>query len=789
MDHVFSHIIFIAPVALLLVVTIIVLIACLRLRYERALLSTVFEGSSNARMITDRSNKPILINQSMQAICDPFGKAGVKSLGDFFAENDASAQRFQLLVDNARRGMADQVELAIPKYRDEPTGEQRWVSVAATPVPGRAGTIHWRLDDVTDKKQVQDTVSEEREKLIDFTDNAPVGFFSVNEDGRFLFVNATMARWLGSDIQTLLNSSRLHDHLLEIPEDGSPYDLTDEGGDKQIVELRMKGPAGRIFLASINQSVVHDGTHVRTRAVVHDLTSERQMRQALQESEDRFQQFFDEAPLGIAFVDTYGHIKDCNQALAGILGMKIEALEGRPFEDLLTGERKQSILDAITAIEEGTRLAKPIEVALKGDSREVILQMHGRKFKGRNTVLHFIDLTEQKSLEAQFTQSQKMQAVGQLAGGVAHDFNNLLTAMIGFCDLLLLRHKAGDPSFGDIMQIKQNANRAANLVRQLLAFSRQQQLTPKVLDITDTLSELSHLLRRLIGVNIEMELLHDPELGPVKVDEGQLEQVLINLVVNARDAMDGRGSLVVQTGNITTDHDVKRGADIQPAGDWVTITIKDTGCGIPADVMERIFEPFFTTKEIGSGTGLGLSTVYGIVRQTGGYIEVNSVIGEGTEFIILLPRYVATEKEKAQEAQAKESVPEQKDLTGSACILLVEDEDAVRAFSARALANKGYDVIEANSGETALELLEKHEGALDLMVTDVIMPGIDGPELARQVLQDRPDLPIVFVSGFTEDRFKQEFGDNASFLPKPFTLQQLAEKIKDVLDQQTKKAA
>lgn len=778
MDPVFLLIIF----AVLAVACAITFIIFMRLRYERELLNTVFEGSSNARMITDRSNRPILINDSMAEICQPFGKPGLKSLSAFFSNNDASAQRFQLLVDNARRGIADMVELSVPRYEDDPAGEQDWYHMAATPVPDRVGTIHWRLDNVTDRKKTQDTVSEEREKLIDFTDNAPVGFFSVNEDGRFLFVNATMARWLGSDIQTLMTSSRLHDHLVDTPKDANPYDLLEDGGDKQIVELKMKGPAGRIFLAAINQSVVHDGAEVRTRAVVHDLTSERQMRQALQESEDRFQQFFDEAPLGIAFIDTYGNIKDCNRVFATILGMKIEALEDRPFEDMVTGESKQSILDALSAIEEGTRLQKPIEVTLKGDNREVVLQMHGRKFKGRNIVLHFIDLTEQKALEAQFTQSQKMQAVGQLAGGVAHDFNNLLTAMIGFCDLLLLRHKAGDPSFGDIMQIKQNANRAANLVRQLLAFSRQQQLTPKVLDVTDTLSELSHLLRRLIGVNIEMELIHGHDLGPIKVDEGQLEQVLINLVVNARDAMDGRGHLIVKTANVTTKKLIERDTDIQPAGDWITISITDTGCGIPDDVLERIFEPFFTTKEIGSGTGLGLSTVYGIVRQTGGYIEVNSKQGEGTEFIVFLPRYEISESEKKEQKQVSETAETQKDLTGSATILLVEDEDAVRAFSARALTNKGYHVLEASSGEHALEVLEGQDETVDLMVTDVIMPGIDGPELARQVLEKLPNLPVIFVSGFTEDRFKEEFGDNAFFLPKPFTLQQLAQTIKDVMD-------
>ena len=252
-------------------------------------------------------------------------------------------------------------------------------------------------------------------------------------------------------------------------------------------------------------------------------------------------------------------------------------------------------------------------------------------------ILHFIDTTEQKSLETQFAQSQKMQAVGQLAGGVAHDFNNLLTAMIGFCDLLLLRFRPGDPSFADIMQIKQNANRAANLVRQLLAFSRQQTLQPRVLDITDVLAELSHLLRRLIGENIELKVVHGRDLGLVKVDQGQLEQVIINLAVNARDAMPGGGTLTIRTANMSSEHPMRRGHEVMPPGEYVQVEVTDTGVGIPRENLARIFEPFFSTKEVGSGTGLGLSTVYGIVKQTGGFVFVESEPSAGARTFIDLP--------------------------------------------------------------------------------------------------------------------------------------------------------
>jgi two-component system, cell cycle sensor histidine kinase and response regulator CckA len=397
-------------------------------------------------------------------------------------------------------------------------------------------------------------------------------------------------------------------------------------------------------------------------------------------------------------------------------------------------------------------------------------------------ILHFIDTTEQKNLEIQFAQSQKMQAIGQLAGGVAHDFNNLLTAMIGFCDLLLLRFRPGDPSFADIMQIKQNANRAANLVRQLLAFSRQQTLQPRVLNITDVLAELSHLLRRLIGENIELKMVHGRDLGLVKVDQGQLEQVIINLVVNARDAMPNGGALTIRTRNITNADPTRSGHEIMPPGDYVLIEVADTGFGIPRENLARIFEPFFSTKEIGSGTGLGLSTVYGIVKQTGGFVFVNSTPGQGAVFSIYLLRHLHGEVAATSRGEAGEPVTVH-DLTGAGTVLLVEDEDPVRLFSARALRNKGYKVIEAKSGEAALEVIHRATETIDLLITDVVMPRMDGPGLIRVVRETDPDMKVIFISGYTEDSFRKRLDTDAEihFLPKPFSLKQLATKVKEVM--------
>ena len=330
-----------------------------------------------------------------------------------------------------------------------------------------------------------------------------------------------------------------------------------------------------------------------------------------------------------------------------------------------------------------------------------------------------------------------MQAIGQLAGGVAHDFNNLLTAMIGFCDLLLLRSPPSDPSFADIMQIKQNANRAANLVRQLLAFSRQQTLQPRILNITDILYELRHLIERLIGEHINLEVVHGRDLGLVKVDQGQFEQVVINLAVNARDAMPGGGTLTIRTANVHQERQLRRGHEAMPAGDYVLIEMTDTGVGIPKENLARIFDPFFSTKQVGSGTGLGLSTVYGIVKQTGGFVFVEQRAGRGRGFSDLPAALRAGGCGTARPVRHGE-VAAAKDLTGHGTIMLVEDDDPVRIFGARALRNKGYKVIEARSGEAALDLIRNAAETINLLITDVVMPHMDGPGLVREVREIKP---------------------------------------------------
>ncbi len=522
-------------------------------------------------------------------------------------------------------------------------------------------------------------------------------------NGRLRFVNQTLAQWLGSTPSELIASGAvLKDFIARRrPERRSPPIPSAVGAmGRNAEKCCSKLAQGRIVPAWIGQSVVGSGAELRTRSVVCDLTPEREWKAALRLAR-RFQRFFANAPIGSALLDRSGRFEEANRALGELFGVAPQDLIGRELIGLLNEEDRDGIAAKLAAAADGRTERDPIEVRIASPREKTIVLFLSRidDVEGDTSVtaldpgggftLHFIDVTEQKNLEIQFAQSQKMQAVGHLAGGVAHDFNNLLTAMIGFCDLLLLRFQPGDPSFADIMQIQQNANRAANLVRQLLAFSRQQTLQPRVLNITDVLVDLSHLLRRLIGENIELKVVHGRDLGHIKVDQGQLEQVIINLAVNARDAMPSGGTLTIRTVNVRSAQSQRRGHEVMPAGDYVLIEVADTGVGIPSGNLARIFDPFFSTKELGSGTGLGLSTVYGIVKQTGGFVFVDSYPGRGAVFEIYLPRFQATDASMSAHLDATEA-PAGKDLTGCGTVLLVEDEDPVRKFGARALRNKGY---------------------------------------------------------------------------------------------------
>jgi two-component system cell cycle sensor histidine kinase/response regulator CckA len=483
-------------------------------------------------------------------------------------------------------------------------------------------------------------------------------------------------------------------------------------------------------------------------------------------------------PVALARLSPTGDILFANAAARALLGSA--AVPGARIGALVEGLGR-SMETRIAEALRGDSSGRPEIARSEPDGREVFLQVSLTRIAidGESSLVAVLaDATELKTLEAQFVQSQKMQAVGQLAGGVAHDFNNLLTAIAGHTDLLLHRHDQGDADYADLNQIRQNANRAAALVRQLLAFSRKQTLRPKVVNLVDALGEISHLLNRLLGERVTLRISHAGDVNVVKVDERQFEQVIMNLVVNARDAMPDGGVVTIATQNTRIEAETRRGRAVMPRGDYVRIDVSDTGVGIPRDRIDQIFEPFYTTKKQGEGTGLGLSTVYGIVKQTGGFIFVDSAPGHGATFSIYLPRHVPTEADAPPRSKPAAPPP---DLTGAGVVLLIEDEAPVRAFAARALRLRGYEVFEAASAEEALTMLDAPDFDVDVIVSDVVMPGMDGPSCVREARKKRPGVRVVFVSGYAEDALKRgmEGLENCMFLPKPFSLNELTAKIKE----------
>ena len=490
-------------------------------------------------------------------------------------------------------------------------------------------------------------------------------------------------------------------------------------------------------------------------------------------------------PFGMALVDRDGRFQQLNAAFVRAAGIDGDALPLYPG-DLVVREDKAAVADTVRRVAIGPAHTSDLVVRLKSHPDEpVALTIAGVRGLGEAAVLLSLkDTSEESRLKREVAQATKMQAVGQLAGGVAHDFNNILTAIIGHCDLMLMRHSPGDSDYDDIQQIRANSNRAANLTRHLLAFSRQQTLRPQILQLPDVVAEVSNLLKRLLGETVILDVRHGRNLGPVRADPGQLEQVVVNLAVNARDAMltkdpRGGGKLTITTRAISTAEVRRLGSDILPAADYASLEVSDTGTGIPPDVLPKIFEPFFTTKEVGKGTGLGLSTVYGIVKQSGGYIFADSRPGKGATFTIYLPVHAAGAPAATPKRPPERARPAE--LWGTGTILLVEDEDMVRAVAERALTRQGYQVLTAENGEAALELLETSARPV-LLVSDVVMPTMDGPTMARHVRERYPDLPILFMSGYAEEQLRRSIDlDNVAFLPKPFSVQQLAEAARDAL--------
>ncbi|CAK8163388.1 two-component system, cell cycle sensor histidine kinase and response regulator CckA [Candidatus Xenohaliotis californiensis] len=488
-------------------------------------------------------------------------------------------------------------------------------------------------------------------------------------------------------------------------------------------------------------------------------------------------------------LDNNGYLLNCNNEFKELFVENFDSCKIKKFNAIDSFNNSQEIKLKINEVL-NTGIKTKIQTSIKNLDMSFMLYIcedYNNK-QCCSVICILVDITEQKNLEMNFIHSQKMQAIGQLSGGIAHDFNNLLTAMIGFCDLLLMRHPKGDSSFADIMQIKQNANRAANLVRQLLALSRKQILKPRVINITEVLMELSHLIRRLIGEDIELSIDHGNGLYNIKVDQGQLEQVLINIIVNARDAMSSSGLMQIKTTNVNiNDTNIFLQNYFNPhksekirCGNYVLIELSDNGVGINTDNMHKIFDPFFSTKNMGMSMGLGLSTAYGIIKQTDGYILVKSTPNRGTTFAILLPEAI----EGKLSSNNSSSTMNVKDLTGNESILIVEDETAVRTLMANILRNKGYMIKAADSAIEALKIFDSN-CKIDILITDIAMPGMKGTELMMEIRKKNPDVKVILMSGYAANNLNDTEidGNDFIFLAKPFTFQELGFAVKKLLEE------
>tara|TARA_R110000868_G_scaffold151621_2_gene376128 strand:- start:845 stop:3379 length:2535 start_codon:yes stop_codon:yes gene_type:complete len=734
--------------------------------------------------VADRRGAVLFANEAYRNLTGVVNDERPVPLERLLAGREMLADTVFRLAQAARTGFATDEEI---RFAPRAGALERVYKVVVRPLRGQAGGAVWLLRDLTIEHERVDMAEQDWRRVLAFLSTTPFGFYAARMNGDINFINAKLAGWLG------IEAGRPEGRVKNLSEFvvGDVGALT-RGADIEgavVADIDLRSSEGRVFPVRSVQTLVQGGP---TRdpmywGLVLDRTTGDKAEESARDAEMRFARFFNNAPIGIATVDSEGRIDNANSAFLAYVGEGVQ--RGTNLCELVIEDDRAGVMESLAGARAGRMTSAAIEVRLANSSERVGLLYVSRVDVAEgasSTVAYLIDATEQKSLELQFAQSQKMQAIGQLAGGVAHDFNNLLTAIIGFCDLLLARHQAGDPSFADVMQIKQNANRAANLTRQLLAFSRRQTLRPKVLSLTDALAELQNLLSRLLTETVELKIVHGRDLGLVKVDQNQLDQVIMNLAVNARDAMPEGGKLTIRTANVSEEDSRALDHALMPAAEYLLIEVADTGTGIPKENLGKIFEPFYTTKDPSKGTGLGLSTVYGIVKQTGGFIFPYSTMGKGTTFRIYLPRHFETAAEAKAEAEAKaaEAAPEQTDLTGKGTILLVEDEDAVRTFAARALATRGYDVLQAESGEAALAIVEAHEGVIDLIVSDVVMPNMDGPTLIKELAGRLPGVKIIFVSGYAEDAFAKSLdpAQEFHFLPKPFSLKQLAAAVKSVMN-------
>lgn len=623
-----------------------------------------------------------------------------------------------------------------------------------------------------------------------FVEDAPLGFFVARGNGQITYLNSWLREHLG--LPEEVTDLQVEDILR--PESLKLFRRDKRSNHPIWLDLYVRARDGVETLVQTATTWSGRGPDAVSRTLVlapsnAPLTARERM---TAESSSRppkldYDPLFEDAPFGVARLEgdslATATVLDANRALVEITDGA--AIPGGAFSGLFSanpeeGELSDLLLKAIDGPVELLTSAKPARAV------NVFVTLDG---SGRPAVAYAIDVTDQSQLKTRLVHSEKMQAIGTLAGGVAHDFNNMLTGVMLHTDRLLERHPVGDPSYNELQSIAELSARSAEMVKMLLAFSRQQTFKREMLNVTNVLDELRYLVRPLLDERVTLDIHHGRDLPRIRADKGQIENAIINLATNARDAMleKGGGGLTISTSRATGDDAQDAGHNYVEAGDYLKIDVTDTGAGMSPEVMEKIFEPFFTTKDIGKGTGLGLATVYGIVKQSGGFITCESKVGVGTTFSIYLPALSKEEVAAQQPAPSEKDerkIEAPRDLAGRGRIMLVEDEDGVRGIAAKLLESRGYEVIQAADGEEALELIQEHQGKIDLLISDVILPGIDGPSLLKQAKDYLGDARVMFISGYSEGDLTRTLDEDReiSFLPKPFRMEKLAERVKEELN-------
>jgi two-component system, cell cycle sensor histidine kinase and response regulator CckA len=775
-------------------------------------------GHPDGIVVTDAKGRIVYANAAYGRMTGASNSRNVQSLETLLSKTRESTEALYRLTAALREGREGHEEFRLLQPLGRLTGngsDAHWYRLKARLLgsAGRNALDIWEITDITSERDDQERFFRELQNAIDYLDHAPVGFFSAGRKGEIFYLNATLAEWLGLDLTKFTPQSMMMSDLVAGEGMALIQSVQAAPGAKrtETLELDLRRANGQSLPAKLvhNVSAMRDGAPGESRTVVLMRAKGAEADQSA--SAMRFTRFFNNTPMAIASVDGNGRILRINapflRLFAGVVSRDEVDAGGAELERIVHDSARETLMQALAAAKDRQGDIAPIDTRHPGDENRYVrfyvnaVIDESDEAPEEVAIVYAVETTEQKALETQMAQTQKLNAVGTLAGGIAHDFNNVLTAILLSSDHLLLQARPSDASFADLMEIKRNANRAAVLVRQLLAFSRKQTMRPAVLNLTDVVGDLRMLVDRLIsGTNVKLDVDYGRDLWPVRTDLSQFEQVLINLCVNARDAMPNGGKIVIRTRNVASaDAGNFQQADL-PSEDFVMVEVSDSGTGIPPEIMDKIFEPFFTTKEVGKGTGLGLAMVYGIVKQSGGYIYPESEMGKGTSFRLFLPRHIpevqpvshapvtidgsvtgATKVAAPVQTPAAEPV----DLTGkSAVVLLVEDEEAVRRGGKRMLETRGYTVHEAGSGTEALDIMDELEGKVDIVVSDVVMPEMDGPTLLTELRKSYPDLKFIFVSGYAEDAFARNLPADAKFgfLPKPFSLKQLAVAVREMLD-------